>query len=248
MLSTLSALGIAPSTLRRSTAPVHRSTQLPGAPPNVWLLPLPEKTLSAAKAIFDEALAPHLAAGMIEELATQPIPYRQLDGPRGRFFCMRAGSSTDEKKAALSDLAWISVDDDATFDAMLLPAEPAGAEPQLVRLPLRADYLYAITESLASRAGGVGAPLGMHARYAGQATEQPVLYFQIVTPPAASQAWSEPLVRSWFEAGGCLSVDAVHVEPSLNIDDLGDGLPVRELAQCDVGVGGLLVLRQQLHR
>ena len=116
MLSTLSALGVAPSTLRRSTAPVHRSTQLPGAPPNVWLLPLPEKTLAAAKAIFDEALAPHLAAGMIEELATQPIPYRQLDGPRGRFFCMRAGSSTDEKKAALSDLAWISVDDDATFD------------------------------------------------------------------------------------------------------------------------------------
>ena len=116
MLSTLSALGVAPSTLRRSTAPVHRSTQLPGAPPNVWLLPLPEETLAAAKAIFDEALAPHLAAGMIEELAAQPIPYRQLDGPRGRFFCMRAGSSTDEKKAALSDLAWISVDDDATFD------------------------------------------------------------------------------------------------------------------------------------
>ena len=28
MLSTLSALGVAPSTLRRSTAPVHRSTQL----------------------------------------------------------------------------------------------------------------------------------------------------------------------------------------------------------------------------
>ena len=55
---------------------------------------------AAAKAIFDEALAPHLAAGMIEELATQPIPYRQLDGPRARFFCMRAGSSTDEKKAA----------------------------------------------------------------------------------------------------------------------------------------------------
>ena len=73
---------------------------------------------------------------------------------------------------------------DATFNAMVLPAEPPGAEPQVIKLPLRLDYLNAITESLVSRAGGVGAPLGMFAHYEGQETKQPMLYFLIAKSPA----------------------------------------------------------------
>jgi hypothetical protein len=62
-----------------------------------------------------------------------------------------------------------------------------------------------------------------------------------LTPPPESQSWSEALIRSWFEGGGCLTVDSIRVEPSLCIDELGAGLPVRELLPCEaVGPGGLL--------
>ena len=47
-------------------------------------------------------------------------------------------------------------------------------------------------------------------------------------------------MRAWFEAGGCLTTDAIKVEPKLSIDDLGGGLPARELALCDIGPDGVL--------
>ena len=74
-----------------------------------------------------------------------------------------------------------------TFDAMLFPG---GAEPSIVQVALRVDYLNALTERLIQLNGGVGAPLGLHGRYAGQTTEQPVLYFLLLVspPPAAHNA------------------------------------------------------------
>ena len=74
-----------------------------------------------------------------------------------------------------------------------LGQQPPDAEPRVIQLPLRADYLHAIIESLVSRAGGIGAPLGMYARYAGQATEQPVLYFLIA--PSLGHGSSGPSSR-----------------------------------------------------
>ena len=95
-------------------APLHHHPILRA--PNVWTLPLPEPALAAAKSVFD-ALLPHLEAGLIEDLDKQPIPCTSLDAAQyGRYFVMRAGSSTNEALRDSSDLSWISVDDKAAWD------------------------------------------------------------------------------------------------------------------------------------
>ena len=78
--------------------------------PNVWQLPMPAPALREAHGKFEEALMPHLVDGLIAELDAQPIPCTSLETSRGRFFVMRAGSSTNEELRDSSDLAWISVD------------------------------------------------------------------------------------------------------------------------------------------
>lgn len=84
--------------------------------PNVWQLPVPPAALNTAANIFNEALMPHCRRGLIDELDRLPIPCTRLETPRGRFFVMRGGSSTNEELRGSSDLAWISVDDQETFD------------------------------------------------------------------------------------------------------------------------------------
>ena len=97
-----------------STAPVLVHPGLNA--PNVWTLPLPEHSLTAAKNVFD-SLLPYLEAGLMEDLDKQPLPCTSLDaGHYGRYFVMRAGSSTNEELRDSSDLAWISVDDKAAWD------------------------------------------------------------------------------------------------------------------------------------
>ena len=68
--------------------------------------------------IFNEALLPHLQDGLIERLDEQFIPCTALPhAEHGRYFVMKAGSSTNEKLVKSSDLAWISVDDKTAWDA-----------------------------------------------------------------------------------------------------------------------------------
>ncbi len=127
-------------------------------------------------------------------------------------------------------------DGGATFDAMVLPADAHDGEPRVVHVPLRADYLHAIIESLVSRNGGIGAPLGMHARYAGQKTEQPVLYFLIV--PAAAEGSASAVAsprrneRASRLAGYDIFGDAiladVELEPPSRSHPTSRGVPVCE--------------------
>lgn len=54
---------------------------------------------------------------LIAELDKQLIPCTEIDGgEHGSFFVMRGGSSTNEALRDSSDLSWISVNDEATFD------------------------------------------------------------------------------------------------------------------------------------
>ena len=131
------------------------------------------------------------------------------------------------------DVMEVEPNDGATFDAMILPAEPHNAEPHVIKVPLRTDYLHAITESLVSRAGGIGAPLGMYARHSGQKTEQPVLYFLIVTWPAEGHESADALPprneRASQLAGYDIFGDAILADVELE-------LPERHRAVSTVGV------------
>jgi len=84
--------------------------------PHVHTLPMPPAALARAHDIFEDALMPHLMDGLIEKLNDKFISCCELDTPHGQFFVMRAGSSTNEALRDSSDLAWISVNDEATFD------------------------------------------------------------------------------------------------------------------------------------
>jgi len=85
--------------------------------PNLWQVEVPPAVLARARSIFEAALMPQLVDGLIAKLDKQPIPYAEIDaGEHGQFFVMRAGSSTDQSKRDSSDLAWISVNDEATFE------------------------------------------------------------------------------------------------------------------------------------
>lgn len=95
--------------------PLHRNTVLDA--PNVWQVPMAAAALDEARAVFDEALMPHMRAGLIDELETRPVPCTSLHTERGRFFVMRGGSSTNQELRSSSDLAWISVDDERSFSA-----------------------------------------------------------------------------------------------------------------------------------
>ena len=100
MLSTLSARhrAIHAQTVHRARPPQHAA---PWRAAERVAAASARADAAAAKAIFDEALAPHLAAGMIEELATQPIPYRQLDGPRAASLHARGLVDRREEGGAL---------------------------------------------------------------------------------------------------------------------------------------------------
>ena len=53
---------------------------------------------------------------LIAKLNEQLVGCAELETPRGQFFVMRGGSSTNEALRDSSDLSWISVNDEATFD------------------------------------------------------------------------------------------------------------------------------------
>ena len=106
--------------------------RLAGAP-NVWKLPLPEPSLSAACAVFDELL-PYLEDGLIEELQAEPVPCRAVETRHGRYFVMRAGSSTNEQLRDSSDLAWISVDDRTAWDTFANIFDASGVAEALAPL------------------------------------------------------------------------------------------------------------------
>ena len=83
--------------------------------PHVHTLPVPAAALARAHDIFEDALMPLLVDGLIERLNQQLVPCVELDTRQGKFFVMRGGSSTNEALRDSSDLAWISVNDEATF-------------------------------------------------------------------------------------------------------------------------------------
>ena len=75
--------------------------------------------------------------------------------------------------------------------------------------------------------------------------------FRNLQPPAASVDWSERLLRSWFEAGGCITLSSLSNETACSaarslIDCVGEHLPVRQLEWSAIGStkssdgGGLL--------
>lgn len=116
LAAVVSTTAVLHSTSGRQTMPAvaHRNPHLSGAP-NVWCMPLPKASIGEARDIFNEALRPLLLDGLISELDKQHVPCRELVTSRGKFFAMRAGSSTNEELRSSSDLAWISVDDEPTF-------------------------------------------------------------------------------------------------------------------------------------
>lgn len=101
--------------------------------PNVWLLPFPSAALERARRIFDEALMPVLVEqDLIDAIDVLPIPCAEIsDKEHGEFFVMRGGSSTNELKRKSSDLAWISVNDEATFENFRDIFEMSGIAEQL---------------------------------------------------------------------------------------------------------------------
>ena len=92
---------------------VHRNAQLNA--PNCWQLKVPPAALATATRIFDEACRSECSRAALETLEGQPIPCRGWDTAHGRYFIMKAGSSTDAELVWASDLAWISVDDEKAF-------------------------------------------------------------------------------------------------------------------------------------
>lgn len=99
-----------------ASPPVHHNAVLDA--PNVWQLQMPPAALGAARRIFDEAIRPHCTPSALDELETQLLPCRGWQSnEHGRFFIMKAGSSTDASLVWASDLAWVSVDDARSFAA-----------------------------------------------------------------------------------------------------------------------------------
>jgi len=97
--------------------------------PNVLTVRLPPcgTAMRRAKEHFDVAIRPHLEQGLIEALEEQPLPCRSLrHETHGNFFVMKGGSSTDPAKSKSSDLAWISVDDLATWQTFRTIFEATG--------------------------------------------------------------------------------------------------------------------------
>ena len=85
--------------------------------PNVWTLPLSENSVRTASRVFADAILPHLESGIISNLETTRLPCTALQSSEhGRYFVMRAGSSTNERLRDSSDLSWISVDDRQAWD------------------------------------------------------------------------------------------------------------------------------------
>ena len=100
--------------VRESSHTFHCNTALDA--PNVWQLQMPSAALEQAKLIFDEAIRPHCTQATLAQLEKQTIPCNGWHTEHGDYFIMKAGSSTDAKLAWTSDLAWISVDDQRSFD------------------------------------------------------------------------------------------------------------------------------------
>eukprot|EP00966_Prymnesium_polylepis_P285331 6591051-Prymnesium_polylepis.1 len=109
------------------------------------------------------------------------------------------------------------------FDAMRIPAA-AGAAPHPIRLARRVDYLTVVHEAL-----GATAPLGMHARYKGQVSEQPMLYFQCAVDGTAARNAFASQLAGFTICGDAILADAMlyshHGEPQLlTAADHGDGV------------------------
>ena len=105
--------------------------------PNVLTVKLPRcgTAMRRAKEHFDVAVRPHLEAGLIEALEEQPLPCRSLrHDTHGNFFVMKGGSSTDPAKSKSSDLAWISVDDLATWQTFREIFEETGVAEAVASL------------------------------------------------------------------------------------------------------------------
>ena len=87
------------------------------AAPNLWQLPVPAAALQRARGIFEEALMHLFLDGLVAELDAQFVPCKELRTGHGHsFFAMRGGSSTNQALRDSSDLAWVSVNDESTFD------------------------------------------------------------------------------------------------------------------------------------
>ena len=85
--------------------------------PNLWQVPVAPAAIAKAHRIFENALMPRLVEDqLVAELGQRLIGCELLDTDEGKFFAMRGGSSTNEKLMDSSDLSWISVDDEATFN------------------------------------------------------------------------------------------------------------------------------------
>ena len=201
------------------------------------------QTYAKLRGVLDELQMPDSPQERLERLqaAVREAPTLSLCGEysdRVRRRCDLEDAHPDNM--SLRD--WMHVepspaDGGATFDAMVVPAEPPDAEPRVIRLPLRADYLYAITECLVSLAGGIGAPLGMYARYAGQKTEQPVLYFLIVSLPGEghASAWVFSTRRNerasriaGFDIYGDAIVADIELKPPHRTRPVSGGVPACE--------------------
>lgn len=94
---------------------------------------------------------------------------RREDGSAARAADKEAASAVLKRPAATPP------DVPLSFDALRLPA---GGAPHVVQLPTRTDYLH----MLQAEALGGHAPLGLHARYVGQTSVMPMLYF-LIHPP-----------------------------------------------------------------
>jgi hypothetical protein len=103
--------------------------------PHVWQHPIPAPTLERARSIFEDVLMPQLVEdGLISELEKKPIPCTELDTAKGSYFVMRGGSSTNEKLRDSSDLSWISVNDESTFEVFRGIFEETGVAEALAPL------------------------------------------------------------------------------------------------------------------
>jgi len=102
------------SPIAPSSSVQRLSTELDA--PNVLLHQMPPSALRRARQCFDVAIRPHLQDGLIGTLEDEIVPCASLrHESHGNYFVMRGGSSTDYSKMRSSDLAWISVDDMATW-------------------------------------------------------------------------------------------------------------------------------------
>ena len=103
MLLVLANAFVAGALVTTAAPPAIRAAAMDA--PNAWKIPLPEASMARACQVFDEALLPHLRQGLIAQLDQQPLPCTAIDSVHGRYFVMRAGSSTNEELRDSSDLA-----------------------------------------------------------------------------------------------------------------------------------------------